>query len=97
MTNNRHLHPKVEQDGWDDHELSQLKYFRTLSLREKLKAVEGMADVVRHFQNMRAQGKFKAISRATVAADSAGSPAAHEPPIQYKSTGKSTGGQDGSS
>ncbi len=43
------------EHGWDEHNLSQLRYFRSLSLREKLQAVEGMADVVRHFRQIRAQ------------------------------------------
>lgn len=47
---------------WDEHELSQLKYFRSLSLPENLQAVEDMADLVRHFQRIRAQGGFKAGS-----------------------------------
>lgn len=49
--------------GWDEHNLAQLRYFRLLPLREKLQAVEGMADVVRRFQQIRAQGGFKAASR----------------------------------
>ncbi len=48
--------------GWDEHNLSKLRYFRSLRLREKLQALEGMADVVRHFQQIRAQGGFKARS-----------------------------------
>ncbi|MDQ3776992.1 MAG: Fic family protein [Pseudomonadota bacterium] len=51
------------QRGWDEHNLSQLRYFRSLSLRGKLQAVEGMADVVRHLQQIRAQGGFKPASR----------------------------------
>ncbi|MFN0314851.1 MAG: hypothetical protein ACKVQA_07430 [Burkholderiales bacterium] len=94
MTNNRHLPPKADRLGWDEHELSQLRYFRSLSLSEKLKAVEGMADVVRHFQYMRSQGKFKPASKARGTADPAAFPVAHEPPVQYESTGTSTTGQD---
>ena len=48
-----------EITGWEEHNLSQLRYFRSLSLREKLEAVEGMADVVRRFQFIRSQGGFK--------------------------------------
>ena len=44
--------------AWSEHNLSQLKYFRSLSLREKLEVVQGMADVVRRFQKMRKTGKF---------------------------------------
>ena len=62
-------HPQSTEHGWEEHNLSQLRYFRSLSLREKLQAVEGMADVVRHFQHIRAQGGFKPASRQ---ADGAG-------------------------
>lgn len=48
--------------GWEEHNLSQLKYFRSLGLRAKLEAVEGMADVVRHFQKIHTQDKFKTAS-----------------------------------
>ncbi|GMW05283.1 MAG: hypothetical protein AMXMBFR8_00800 [Nevskiales bacterium] len=44
--------------AWAAHNLSQLRYFRSLSLRAKLEAVEGMADVVRRFRQMRAEGGF---------------------------------------
>jgi hypothetical protein len=39
--------------AWAAHNLSQLLYFRSLSLREKLEAVQGMADVARRFREMR--------------------------------------------
>lgn len=45
--------------AWDTHHLFQLKYFRSLSLLQKLQAVEGMADVVRRLQQVRAEGGFK--------------------------------------
>ncbi|MGQ0656331.1 MAG: hypothetical protein ACT4P4_29425 [Betaproteobacteria bacterium] len=45
--------------AWEEHELSQLRYFRSLPLRERMAAVQGMCDVLRHFARMRAQGKFK--------------------------------------
>ena len=44
--------------AWIEHNLSQLRYFRSLSLRAKLEAVQGMADIVRHFRQMRAEGRF---------------------------------------
>jgi len=50
--------PVPAYDGWVEHELSQLRRFRALSLREKLHAVEGMADVVRRFEQMRREGAF---------------------------------------
>lgn len=50
--------------AWAAHNLSQLRYFRSLSLRAKLEAVEGMADVVRRFQELRRQGRFVSRSRS---------------------------------
>lgn len=47
-----------EEAAWRLHNLSQLRYFRSLSLRTKLEAVQGMADVIRRFREMRQQGKF---------------------------------------
>ncbi len=52
---------KVDYDAeaaWDGHNLSQLLDFRSLILRQKMEAVEGMADVVRRFRAMRAEGAF---------------------------------------
>ncbi|MBM4220140.1 MAG: hypothetical protein FJ171_11060 [Gammaproteobacteria bacterium] len=47
-----------EASAWREHQCSQLRYFASLSLRDKMQAVEGMADVVRRFREMREQGKF---------------------------------------
>jgi hypothetical protein len=44
--------------AWRAHNLSQLRYFRSLSLRSKLEAVQGMTDVIRRFGEMRKQGRF---------------------------------------
>lgn len=56
--------PRDAEAAWAAHNLSQLRYFRSLSLRAKLEAVEGMADVVRRFQELRRQGRFVSRSRA---------------------------------
>jgi len=48
-----------DEAAWREHNLSQLRYFRSLSLRTKLEAVQGMADVIRRFQEMRRLGQFK--------------------------------------
>lgn len=45
-------------DAWEVHERSQLEYFRSLSLMQRLTAVEGMAETFRHFEKMRRDGKF---------------------------------------
>lgn len=51
--------PPGNPRAWEEHNLSQLKYFRSLTLREKLQAVEGMADVIRRLQEMRARGELR--------------------------------------
>lgn len=58
MTNDRASRRDPAKDAWDEHNLSQLKYFRSLPLRTKLEAVQGMADVLRRFEEMRAKGEF---------------------------------------
>jgi hypothetical protein len=45
--------------AWREHELSQLRHFRSLSLRSRLEAVQGMADVVRRLEEMRRDGKLR--------------------------------------
>jgi hypothetical protein len=45
--------------AWREHNLSQLRYFRSLSLRNRLEAVQGMADVIRRFEEMRRNGEFR--------------------------------------
>lgn len=49
------------QAAWEAHNVSQLAYFRSLSLREKMHAVQGMADVVRRLDEMRARGEFHVL------------------------------------
>jgi hypothetical protein len=48
-----------ERAAWRAHNLLQPLYFRSLSLREKLEAVEGMAEVGRLLERMRAAEKTK--------------------------------------
>jgi len=50
--------PDVDS-AWREHSLSQLRYFRSLSLRARMEAVQGMADVIRRFEEMRRQGKLR--------------------------------------
>ena len=65
MRSNENLpHGVSDSDGWRAHELSQLRRFRALSLRRKLEAVEGMADVVRRLEQMRREGKFRSGSHS---------------------------------
>jgi len=44
---------------WEGSRRAQLRRALTLTLRERMEALEGLADVVRRFQEMRARGKFK--------------------------------------
>lgn len=60
MSNNRRQ-TDSEQAAWEAHNISQLVYFRSLSLREKMQAVQGLADVVRRFEEMRARGEFHVL------------------------------------
>ncbi|MGZ8153888.1 MAG: hypothetical protein ACXW12_14965 [Burkholderiales bacterium] len=55
---------EAEQRAWEEHNLAQLEHFRSLSLREKLEAVEGMADVVRRLHEMRERGELSSASDA---------------------------------
>ena len=55
--------PVDESAAWREHQLSQLRYFRSLSLRSKLEAVQGMADVIRRFRDMRKTGQFVSASK----------------------------------
>lgn len=49
---------------WEGSRREQLRRWRTLSLRERLLAVEEMAELSQHFQRMRAEGRFKDLSKA---------------------------------
>jgi hypothetical protein len=45
--------------AWEQHNLSQLRYFRSLSLRSKMQAIESLAQIARRFQQMRDDGAFR--------------------------------------
>lgn len=85
MPNNRDPHPSPKEPGWEEHNLSQLKYFRSLTLRQKLEAVEGMADVVRRFQQMRAEGGFTKASQKADATGPAAASTVRESAGEYRS------------
>lgn len=58
-------HRDTAGQAWEAHRMAQLRRFRALSLREKLQAVEDMADVARRFGEMRREGAFRSdVSRA---------------------------------
>ena len=72
---------EAEERSWEEHNLSQLRHFRSLSLREKMEAVQGMADVLRRFAEMRARGEF--VSARDAAAGTQPAPSVHEPSPPY--------------
>jgi hypothetical protein len=73
-----------DSDGWRAHELSQLRRFRALSLRQKLEAVEGMADVVRRLNQMRREGKSRSGSHSPKPRETTIKQAVAEPPAIYQ-------------
>lgn len=81
MGNDNSSRRELEQRAWEEHNLSQLRYFRSLSLREKMEAVEGMADVLRRFEEMRARGEF--TSAPGGAARPQATPGVREPSPPY--------------
>lgn len=66
---------------WEGSRRAQLRRALELTLRERLEAVEGLADVVRRFEEMRAKGEFTSASGDTVAKPSA--QGVHEPSPPY--------------
>jgi len=59
MTKNSTPDSVTAADPWLEHNLAQLRYFRSLSLREQMSAVEGMADVVRRLEAIRKAERAK--------------------------------------
>lgn len=47
---------------WDGSRRAQLRHALTLTLRERMEAVEGLAEVARRFQEMRARGELRTMS-----------------------------------
>jgi hypothetical protein len=69
---------------WEGSRRAQLRHALTLSLRERLEAAEGLADVARRFEELRVRGPFKSASaEAPQAAQSA-----REPLPPYGNAGK---------
>ena len=51
------------KQAWQVHNMENFRYFRSLNLRTKLEAVQGMADIVRRFQALRAQRKLQTTTK----------------------------------
>lgn len=47
---------------WEGSRRAQLRHALTLTIRERLEALEGLADVARRFREIRAEGGFKTVS-----------------------------------
>ena len=51
---------------WEGNRRSQIRYGMSLTLRQRMQAVEEMADLARHFEQLHKQGKFISASRNPV-------------------------------
>lgn len=66
---------------WEGNRRAQLRRALALTLRQRLEAAEGLADVARRFEEMRAKGKFASVSDG--AARRHASSSVHEPSPPY--------------
>jgi hypothetical protein len=71
---------------WEGSRRAQLRHALTLTLRERLEALEGLADVARRFQEMRARGELTSASGGAAGRQAA--PSVHEPPPPFDDSGK---------
>ena len=67
---------------WEGSRRAQLRHALKVTLRERLEAVEGLADVARRFEEMRAKGEFTSAAGGTSQPPAA--PSVHEPPPRYE-------------
>lgn len=70
---------------WEGSRRAQLRHALTLTLRERMEAMEGLADVARRFQELRARGAFKSASERAGGQQAATS--GHEPSAPYDDSG----------
>lgn len=68
---------------WEGSRRAQLRRALEMTVRERLEAAEGLADVGRRFQQIRARGGFKPASPEPEAAQPETPPAAREPRARY--------------
>ena len=64
---------------WEGSRRAQLRYALTLTLRERMEAVEGMGDVVRRFDQMRREGAFRSGAHRTEPVEGTRSPGGRGP------------------
>ena len=68
---------------WEGTRRAQLRHALTLTLRERMEAAEGLADVARRLQEMRARGELKAASKPAEETGSAAGSVVREPDALY--------------
>lgn len=66
---------------WEGSRRAQLRHALKLTLRQRLEAAEGLADVARRFEEMRAKGEFSSGSDGAARRQAA--PDVHEPSPPY--------------
>ena len=54
-----------KEAAWKEHNLVQLRYFRSLSLRNKMTAIEELCKIEQRFQQMRSSGRFHYPNQGT--------------------------------
>ena len=64
---------------WEGSRRAQLRHALTFTLRERMEMVEGLADVVRRLQEIRARGGFKTAAKMAGASHSTAALATREP------------------
>ncbi len=70
---------------WEGSRREQLRRWAALTLRERLQALEDMAELAEHFRQMRETGKFTSARSAQPAPPASEAPAAHQTPPRYGS------------
>jgi CRISPR-associated endonuclease/helicase Cas3 len=68
---------------WEGSRRAQLRHALKLSLRERLQAAEGLADVARRFREMRARGQFRTVRSDAARPRPGRALIAREPPSPY--------------
>ena len=71
---------------WEGSRREQLRRALSLTLRERLQAVEDMAEVAERFREMRATGKFSTARPAQPASPASETNAVHQTPPRYDAT-----------
>lgn len=68
---------------WEGSRRAQLRHALTLTLRERLEAAQGLADVARRFQEMRERGQFTTAHPDAAKPQAQSAPMAREPASSY--------------